>query len=170
MGPPPHGEPIPGIDRVRTPWAYDGVGRDLILALKLRGVKPAAVPLAAVLAGSIQRDGTEATAITWVPGRTKDTRRRGFDHAASIALELSALIGLPARRLLARNGDRPDQTTLSAAARRQNLTGAFVASDVPARVVLVDDLVTTGTTAEVCARALRDCGASYVEVAAPCRA
>lgn len=170
LGPPLNAEPIPCVDRVRTPWAYDGLARDLVLALKLRGRRPAAQPLATALARSIQREGSEVTAITWVPGRKPETRRRGFDHAEVIARELARLLGLPVTSLLGRTGNRPDQTTLSGVARRQNLKGAFMASSATERVMLVDDLVTTGATAEACARALRDCGATYVEVAAPCRA
>lgn len=146
------------------------MARDLVLALKLRGKRTAADPLAYGVARSIQRGGSEATAITWVPGRKPETRRRGFDHAEAIARELARLVGLPVARMLERTGDRPDQTTLSGSARRQNLKGAFMASSATEKVMLVDDLVTTGSTAEACARALRDRGATYVEVAAPCRA
>jgi predicted amidophosphoribosyltransferase len=142
----------------------------LVLALKLRARRPAAVPLAESIARVVQTTGSDATTITWVPGRPADIRRRGFDHAELIARELASSVGVPAVPMLTRTGHRPDQTTLSADARRQNLTGAFKGLRVAEKVMLVDDLVTTGTTAGVCGRALRDCGATYVEVVAPCRA
>jgi predicted amidophosphoribosyltransferase len=161
---------VAGVDLLRTPWAYEGVARDLILALKLRGRLPAAEPLAAVLARSIQTHGSAATTITHVPGRPVETRRRGFDHAAAIAHELGRLTGLPVRSMLRRTGDRPDQTSLSGADRRRNLEGAFMALEGAEKVILVDDLVTTGTTAAACAGSLRHAGVTYVELAAPCRA
>lgn len=108
--------------------------------------------------------------ITWVPGRATDIRIRGFDHAALIASELGALIGLPVVGSIERTMDRPDQTTLSGPARRTNLHGAFVARSGAREVLLVDDLVTTGATATACTRALKAAGAGYVELAAGCRA
>lgn len=163
-------DPIAGVDRLSIPWAYEKGARDLVLALKLRARRPAAGVLAEAVAARVQTRGTGADAITWVPGRRKDTRVRGFDHAELIATELAARIGLPAVDLLERTMERPDQTTLSGPARRANLAGAFVARPGSERVMLVDDLVTTGATATACAWALRAAGATHVEVAAPCRA
>lgn len=164
------GEPIVGIDEVFIPWRYEGPARDLVLALKLRSQRPAAVPLAAGLAASIHARGTGASAITWVPARRRDIRRRGFDHAEVIARALGRSTGLPVVGLLERAGARPDQTTLSGAARRANLVGAFRARTAPREVLIVDDLVTTGATASSCARALRAAGSHIVGLAAPCRA
>jgi predicted amidophosphoribosyltransferase len=167
---PDRGEAIPGIERVHIPWHYGGAARDLVLALKLRAKRPAALPLAAAVAGSIRRSGTAAEAITWVPGRRRDVRIRGFDHAELIAREVGVLTGLPTTKLLERVMDRPDQTTLSSQARWANLDGAFTALGGVPKVILVDDLVTTGATAVACAGALERGGTAHVEVAAPCRA
>ena len=162
-------ERIPCVDQVLAAWAYDGVARDLILALKLRGKRPAAEPLATAMTRAIQNEGSGVTAITWVPGRAAEMRRRGFDHAEVIARAVGASLGLPVIGMLDRTGHRPDQTALSGSARRRNLKGAFTASKVAGQVMVIDDLVTTGATAEACARALRSRGATYVAVAAPCR-
>ncbi|MEA2452382.1 MAG: hypothetical protein QOG04_1092 [Actinomycetota bacterium] len=170
LGPPLRTDLVPRVDRLWTPWAYEGAARDLVLALKLRARRPAAIPLADTLARAIQATGSAATVITWVPGRRPDSRARGFDHAELIARSLGECLGLPVHSLLARTGDRPDQTTLSGSDRRSNLKSAFVALQTPQKVLLVDDLVTTGATAGACAGSLRDRGATYVEVAAPCRA
>lgn len=168
---PPVGlQAIPGVDRAHIPWAYAGAARDLVLALKLRAARPAAEVMAAAVAEEIQGSGTLAEAITWVPGRSRDIRVRGFDHAEAIARELGARIGMPVVGLLERTRDRPDQTTLSGHARWSNLDGAFAGIGSAARVLVVDDLVTTGATGASCAGALRLLGASHVEVAAPCRA
>lgn len=170
LSPPKDVRTIPGIDRAHTAWHYDGAARDLVLALKLRSSRPAAAVMAEAVAGVIQVSGTVADVMTWVPGRRRDVRVRGFDHAEVIARELGARTGIPVVPLLERTRDRPDQTTLSGHARWSNLDGAFAASGSAAKVLVVDDLVTTGATASSCAGALRRLGASVVEVAAPCRA
>lgn len=163
-------ETIPGVARAHIPWHYEGAARDLVLALKLRGKRPAAVPLAAAIARCIRLTGTAAEAITWVPGRRRDVRIRGFDHAELIAREVGTSTGLPVMRLLERVMDRPDQTTLSSQARWTNLDGAFEARGTIRKVLLVDDLVTTGATAAACAGTLERAGTVHVEVGSPCRA
>jgi predicted amidophosphoribosyltransferase len=167
---PAPGAPIPLVDDTFIPWRYEGAARDLVLALKLRSQRAAALPLAAGLTASIHARGTRAAAITWVPARPGDVRRRGFDHAEAIARALGRSIGLPVAGMLERTSARPDQTTLSAAERRANLVGAFRARRAPDAVLLVDDLVTTGATASSCARALRAEGSHVIDLAAPCRA
>jgi predicted amidophosphoribosyltransferase len=73
--------------------------------------------------------------------------------------------------VLRRNRDAPAQRGLDQRARRVNLLGAFEADGaVPARVALIDDVYTTGATADACARALRARGAEHVEVLAFARA
>ena len=151
---------------------YEGAARALILALKLDGKRAAAEPLAAALCSAVAARGLAAAVITWVPGRRRDIRRRGFDHAEALARSVARRLGLPARRLLARSpGRRADQTSLGAAERSANLEGAFVAAGRPRVAVgLVDDLVTTGSTARACTDALLAAGAPGVEVLAACRA
>jgi predicted amidophosphoribosyltransferase len=162
---------VPGVDRAAAAWAYEGTARSLILGLKLRGRRAYAGPLVAGLVAVVRAEGVNGSLITWVPGRPRDTRRRGFDHAAVLARGLSASLGLPVRPLLQRTaGVRPDQTRLSRAERLANLDGAFVARACKGPMILVDDLVTTGATAAACASALRIAGASGVELVVACRA
>lgn len=116
-----------------------------------------------------RRDGLVGTAVTWVPGRRRDIRRRGFDHAEVLARGVAEVLGLPVAGVLRRVDSRPDQTTLTAAERRRSPVGAFEARSCAQGVVLIDDLVTTGATASSCAAALRRAGAPSVEVVAPCR-
>jgi competence protein ComFC len=160
---------VAAVDRVVAAWEYDGPARELVLALKLRDLGPAAGPLADAMAAAALRCGLLGGVLTWVPARPRDVRRRGYDHARVLAEEVGRRLGLPARALLRRIGDPPDQTALGAAARRRNLRGAFVARPCSGPIVLVDDLVTTGATATACARALRASGATAVEVLAACR-
>ncbi|HEY7874419.1 MAG TPA: ComF family protein [Actinomycetota bacterium] len=170
LGRPDTTAPIPGIDRALARWVYGGAARNLILALKLRGMRVAAVPLVAAMRAEVLAQGLLGDVVTWVPGRRRDTRRRGYDHAEALARGLARALGLDARPLLRRTTDPADQTQLGAAARRLNLSGAFEAERCPAEVVLVDDLVTTGSTATACALALRAGGATTVELVVPCRA
>ena len=152
-----------GIDRVLAGWSYEGAARSLVLELKLRGRRGPAAVLGAALVERVRGYGTRAEALTWIPGRSRDIRQRGFDHAEVIARVVARSLGLPCRGLLRRTGDRADQTVLDRAGRRANLKGAFVALASSERVVVIDDLMTTGATLSEAARALRAGGAGYVE-------
>lgn len=156
--------------RVLAGCAYEGPARSLVLGLKLRAARGYAGPLADLCVNEIHRAGVLAEVVTWVPGRRRETRRRGFDHAEEIARRIAMRIGLPARALLGRRGHTTDQTKLGRAERLTNLQGAFESKPVSAPVLLVDDLYTTGATAAVCGRALSRAGAPDVEVVVACRA
>lgn len=165
--PPVH---LPGVDAAVCAWHWSGAPRSLVLGLKLRAQRANAGPLARGTAGALWRRGTMAEVITWVPGRPRDMKRRGFDHAECIARDVAARLGLPALPLLRRAGSHRDQVGLGRGARLRNQRDAFCARSFEGAVLLIDDLITTGATATSCASALREAGASRVEVAAPCRA
>jgi predicted amidophosphoribosyltransferase len=165
----PSGPSVPHVGRVLSPWAYDGAARSLILALKLEGLRAAAAPLVAAMAAEAIRGGLEASVVAWVPGRARDRRRRGFDHAEVLGRAVGLGLGLVPRPLLARAREPPDQASLPAAARRSNLMGVFAAAPCPVPVLLVDDVVTTGATVAACAAALGSAGCPGVEVLAACR-
>lgn len=160
----------PGIARLAAGAAYDGAARALVLDLKLAGRRPAAAALARLAAAAARRVPLRAEALAWVPGRRRDVARRGFDHAALLAAETARLLGLPARPLLVRLADTPDQTTLTRAGRLANLEGAFGARPCTGVVAVVDDLVTTGATGAAAAAALRGAGAGAVELLVACAA
>ena len=156
--------------RVIAAWQYEGAARSLILALKLRGMRAAGGPLARGLIDALGRAGTVASAVAWVPGRRRDVALRGFDHAEVLARTVAAHLGLPARSLLVRAADTPDQSKLTSVERAANVMGAFVAAPFDEPVLVVDDLLTTGATAGACAGALVANGAPAVEVGVVCRA
>jgi predicted amidophosphoribosyltransferase len=161
--------PPAGVTAAVAAYEYGGAARALVLALKLRSRRGAAEPLADAMCAALRRSGLSGSTLTWVPGRPADARLRGFDHAELLAARVAAALGLPVAGLLTRVRPVADQSGLGAVARRANLRGAFVAAASPAKVILVDDLVTTGATASACARALRAAGTETVELLTACR-
>ncbi len=146
-------------------YAYAGVIRDALQGVKVAGRHACASGLGALMrarltpALAVGGDAWTPASVTWVPSTPRRLRERG--------VELTRLLAGPtAIPLLRRTGERPDQTALSALQRRSSPTGAFEASGpVPAAVVLVDDVRTTGATAAAAAAALQVGGARRVLVA-----
>jgi len=105
-----------------------------------------------------------------VPLHARRRRSRGFNQAADLARHLN----LPIVRALVRTRATPSQTDLPAARRHANVRGAFALRrrhDVRGlRVIIVDDVVTTGATLEACARVLIDAGAASVSAVTAARA
>ncbi|MDQ3958486.1 MAG: hypothetical protein M3273_09215 [Actinomycetota bacterium] len=166
----PRLEPVPPLASLTAAWHYEGPARTLVLGLKLRGMRINADPLAEAMCRNAWRDGLDGDVLCWVPGRRTDVRRRGYDHAEVLARAVAARLGLPAMALLRAAGPRQDQTTLTAAQRKSNLRGAFVARRAHGRVVLVDDVMTTGATICTSATALLRAGAGAVNALVGCRA
>ncbi len=161
----------PPFDRARFVMRYDERSRDLVIAFKHRDRTDAAP----VFAGLMRRAGAEliesADLVAPVPLHRWRLLSRRFNQAALLAIALGARAALPVvPDLLVRRRHTPSQGRLDPAARRRNVSGAF---DVPPkrrarveakRVLLVDDVLTTGATVEACAKALRRRGAAAVDV------
>ncbi len=141
---------------------YDGSLRDIVHALKYDGRRSVARRLGALMRerGADVLDGADA--VVPVPLHRRRLRARGFNQAA----ELGRHLGLPLRHALRRVRATPSQTDLPAGERHANVRGAFALArriDVRgARLVLVDDVSTTGATLDACARVLREAGAEDV--------
>lgn len=162
----------PGLPSPYAVTDYTGVARALLLAYKERDAVALARPLAAAVASALDHalaDRAKSPAvIVPVPSTRAALRRRGFDPVLRLARAARRGRVVPA---LAHVRDVDDSAGLSAVARRRNLNGAFVVSPAMRSqvrgqtVVIVDDVVTTGSTLAEAARALRSAGAT-VEAAA----
>ncbi len=141
---------------------YDGVVREVLIAHKEHGRLTLAGPLGGALASAVSvLDPPPGTVLVPVPSDPVAVRVRGHDHARRITAVAAGRCGLRAAPLLLPARRRQDQSGLGAAGRASNLTGALRArgSLRGLQVVVVDDLVTTGSTLAEACRALSSAGA-----------
>ncbi len=149
---------------------YSGRRRELVLMLKSASAEWVGE---LVIAGWLARKGDAlralgATAIVPVPMHWMRRLWRQTNHACTLARALAAGLGVPYRpSWLWRTRATAEQKGLARTARHENLTGAFHVRGMPPgeRILLVDDVMTTGATADEAARALRGAGADWVRVA-----
>jgi ComF family protein len=161
-------------DAAFVPYRYEFPLPELILRMKFRGALPLTRVLGCLLGRRLaERGDPRVDAIVPVPLSARREHRRGYNQAREIACFAARELGLPVEDRLARRvRETAEQTGLSAGARRRNLRGAFAieARPVPARVAIVDDVMTTGATVESLALALRRAGCRRIEVWAVARA
>lgn len=157
----------PRYDHARGVYDYAGPAGDLIRAAKY-GHQPAALDalaraLAADLPPALVADPPDL--VIPVALHPRRVARRGHAPPLCLAHPVARALDRPlGRRSLRRIRATPEQAGLDDAARRRNLRGAFTARPVPPDVLLVDDVITTGATADAAARALRTAGARRVRV------
>jgi predicted amidophosphoribosyltransferase len=163
----PAGMPVGGDVIAAVPFA--GRPRDVLLNFKYRNRRAVAHHLAGLLVNRLLASGFypgDIDVVTWAPTSDGRRHRRGFDQAELVARRVALQLGVPCRRLLRRDGGAPPQTGLDRATRLHG--PVFVAAPGVAgqRVLLVDDVVTTGSTLRSAARALDAAGAVSVVKAA----
>jgi len=153
----------------RAAIVYDERARTLVREWKERGRRRLAEQAAGLVAEVVSQP--EAEALVYVPGDPERAWKRGDVAPRGLALALSGLWGYPVRELLRRVRPLPRQRGLALAERRRNVRGTVVETGSAPRVVcLVDDVYTSGATADACASALRRAGARRVEVVTLARA
>ena len=156
-------------------WRAEGPVREAIHRFKYSRQLQLRLPLARLAHGALSADARLAAERDWVlvpvPLHPKRKRERGFNQSAELARGLQGMTGLPMIEALRRIRYTTTQASLSRQARLENLTGAFA----PAKrvrdalrgrnVLLIDDVFTTGSTADACAKVLRrETGAARVAV------
>jgi predicted amidophosphoribosyltransferase len=160
--------------RAWAPLAYEGVARDLVGALKFRGALPLADLMAAHVVANLPADlrpragrppdlAGPDLAIVPVPPQRVRRRRRGFDPAGAVAAGVGARLGVPVLSCLERRDRAARQVGAGRRARRRpGRLDIAVRATPPPRVLLLDDVHTTGATLEACAAALRAAGCGQI--------
>ena len=146
-----------------APFAYEATAPQLVVALKARGATRAAAFMAGEIASRAPPRVLAGTLVP-VPAHPARRRREGLNQAAWIARALGRLTGLVVAELLERRPSSTPQVGLARLERLANARGSVVVGAPPpgGRLVLVDDVYTTGATLDACAHALRGAGARDV--------
>lgn len=161
-----------GFDAAYTFGAYEGPLRELIHLFKYSGIRTLAGPLAEMMLRALPRQ-ERFDALVPMPLYWWKRWRRGFNQARLLAEAVSRRTGIPVLEAARRLRSTAPQAGLSHAERRRNVAGAFAVRKRAAlanlRLLLVDDVFTTGATASACAAALKRAGAAQVSVLALAR-
>ena len=152
-------------------WYYKENVRLSILRYKFYGRRSYAASYGRLLAMKLLKDGWEDTDIlSWIPISRQRKFRRGYDQSELLAQALADALGLALTPTLRKvRNTKPQSTMGGAAQRRANILGAYEVIDPEAirdqRILLVDDIITTGATASEAARMLLTAGAKEVKLA-----
>jgi ComF family protein len=148
--------------RVWAPVAYAGPARDLVRALKFGGATRVAEAMAAQIAANAPAALLDAPLVP-VPLHPRRLRARGYNQAGVLAAALSRRVGGSVANCLARSGSAATQVGRHRAQRRAGPAGeVHVMTAPPERVVLLDDVATTGATLAACARVLAAAGCAEI--------
>jgi len=153
----------------RAPLKYDGVGKQVVHALKYRGYKRVVGRLAAPLMLQVVGEG-HFDAVVPVPLHSSRLRKRGFNQAELLARGVAEKMKATVSDTLEVVRSTRDQVELSAAQRRANVAGAYMATrPLRGKILLIDDVFTTGATMSACAGTMVRAGAKEVHALSLCR-
>lgn len=154
------------IDGVRAPFLMQGTIRDMVHALKYKDLRALAPTLAGLLADYLSANPLQWDLLMAVPIHKRRERQRGYNQAALLTKELSKLVQTTFATGLVRTKDSPPQAkSQSMEERRANVQDAYQYRGEPLegkRILLVDDVCTTGSTLDACASVLKASGAAQV--------
>lgn len=155
------------IDGIRSPFIFDGVIRRAIHELKYRNLRGLAPLMAGLLYDYLVENPLPADILVPVPLHRKRQRDRGYNQSALLAKELGRRSGLPVtvNGLVRHRYAVPQARSAGLSERHKNVAGAFTCPDERfqgKRVLLVDDVSTSGATLNACAGALKTAGAAQV--------
>ncbi len=150
---------------------FDGPLAAVVRSLKYRGYTRLARPLGSELARQVKRRGWRPSAVTAVPLHPGRQSERGYNQAELLARSCADVLGIPFLQLLVRHRATKQQASLGTMQRHGNSSRAFNLSQaapkvLPARVLIVDDVLTTGNTVMACRRELLAAGCEQVYTAA----
>jgi ComF family protein len=164
---------VRGFDAAYSFGFYEGELRELIHLFKYGRVQTLAGPLGRLLSVAVPRE-ERFDAIVPMPLHWRKRWQRGFNQSDLLARELGRRIHVPVQRALRRIRSTAAQAGLTNAKRRLNVSGAFRAKKAKSlagqKVLLIDDVMTTGATAASCARAIKIAGARSVTLLTVARA
>jgi competence protein ComFC len=154
-------------------YPYEERPKEAVKRLKFEGRKDLAVPLARLMWAQIQKSGLIFDVIVPVPMSRKKLRKRGYNQAQVLAQEISRLSGIPLTNCLGHREMDTEQHHLSQKERRYWAKRTYFVSDKAScsdkRVLLIDDVYTTGSTVNACEKCLKTAGASSVAAAVLCK-
>ena len=155
------------IDGIRSPFRFDEVIRKAIHELKYRNLRAISTRLAELLANYLKENQLPGEALVGVPLHPRRLRERGYNQSSLLAKELGKCVGLPVIEdcLIRVKQAQPQVKAADVEQRRRNVADAFVCRDERVkgkRIVLIDDVCTSGATLESCAAALKNKGAASV--------
>ena len=163
---------LPFLDSWLALWYYEGPVRKSLLRYKFQGTRAYAAGYGRLLAMKLLQEHPEGfDSITWVPISRRRKLQRGFDQVEELALYVGKELGIKPLRLLKKvRHNKPQSGISEQAQRRANVLGVYEATDPQwiegRRILLLDDIVTTGSTAGEAARVLLTAGAKEVHFAA----
>ena len=158
-----------------SPLYYENSVREALLRYKFYGLTAYAAPFGKLLSECVEEYiESQVDIISWVPLSKKRLRSRGYDQARLLAEAVSRELGIPCVPVLRKKKDTaPQSRTGNAEKRKRNVAGAYELIDKNIidgkTILLIDDIVTTGSTFAECARMLGKSGANKVYCAAAAR-
>jgi len=156
----------PPLNQIRAAVLFEGIVPNLIHQLKYNGMFALAEPLAGVMASSWHHWQQPVDMVVPIPLHPQRERSRGYNQSERLARHLCRMLELPQEQhALKRIRNTPPQIELIAEDRAANVTGAFVAERLSVKgrkILLIDDVCTTGSTLSEAAKALLEAGAASV--------